>query len=261
MQTLHATIRQQMTTLWSNGLQQVAPKVTCHSLPRISADLYIIMWCIVKYGDPSAFNPSKCTHTAVSSEHTHCEHTPGAVGSHCSSAQGAVGGSVPCSREPQSWYWRRRECCSFTIPTFNPCRTWDSNLQPLDYKSDSLTTRPRLPLHISGQESHLRWHADLQNIPESPSRRSPATPSASSASRQTERLETNPDTNTHIIRSLLIQLYGFILGVARLAEKNWTIQFFTHGSGHARTTVQFKSDNASVIWFVINNTEKKTGFG
>ncbi len=23
----------------------------------------------------SAFNPSKCTHTAVSSEHTHCEHT------------------------------------------------------------------------------------------------------------------------------------------------------------------------------------------
>ncbi len=93
----------------------------------------------------SAFNPSKCTHTAVSSEHTHCEHTPGAVGSHCFSARGAVGGSVPCSRAPQSWYWRRRECCSFTIPTFNPCRTWDSSPQPLDYKSDSLTIRPRLP--------------------------------------------------------------------------------------------------------------------
>ncbi len=93
----------------------------------------------------SAFNPSKCTHTAVSSEHTHCEHAPGAVGSHCSSARGAVGGSVPCSRAPQSWYWRWRECCSFTIPTFNPCRTWDSNPQPLDYKSDSLTIRPRLP--------------------------------------------------------------------------------------------------------------------
>ncbi len=93
----------------------------------------------------SAFNPSKCTHTAVSSEHTHCEHAPGAVGSHCSSARGAIGGSVPCSRAPQSWYWRWRECCSFTIPTFNPCRTWDSNPQPLDYKSDSLTIRPRLP--------------------------------------------------------------------------------------------------------------------
>ncbi len=90
----------------------------------------------------SAFNPSKCTHTA-SSEHTHCEHAPGAVGSHCSSARGAIGGSVPCSRAPQSWYWRWRECCSFTIPTFNPCRTWDSNPQPLDYKSDSLTIRPR----------------------------------------------------------------------------------------------------------------------
>ncbi len=94
----------------------------------------------------SAFNPSKCTHTAVSSEHTHCGHAPGAVGSHCSSARGAIGGSVPCSRAPQSWYWRWRECCSFTVPTFNPCRTWDLNPQPLDYKSDSLTNRPRLPV-------------------------------------------------------------------------------------------------------------------
>ncbi len=32
-------------------------------------------------------------------------------------------------------------------PTNNPCRTWDSNPQPLDYESDSLTIRPRLPLH------------------------------------------------------------------------------------------------------------------
>ncbi len=48
-------------------------------------------WC-------SAFNPSKCTHSVVSSKHTHCEHAPGAVGSHCSSARGAIGGLVPCSR-------------------------------------------------------------------------------------------------------------------------------------------------------------------
>ncbi len=34
----------------------------------------------------SAFNPSKCTHTAVSSEHT-----PRAVGSHCSSAREQLG--------------------------------------------------------------------------------------------------------------------------------------------------------------------------
>ncbi len=30
-------------------------------------------------------------------------------------------------------------------PTDNPCRTRDSNSQPLDYESDPLTIRPRLP--------------------------------------------------------------------------------------------------------------------
>ncbi len=98
----------------------------------------------------SAFNPSKCTHTAVSSEHTHththCEHTPGAVGSQCCGARGAVGGSVPCSRvSPQLWYWGWRERCTFTPPTYNRCRTWDSNPQPSGYKSDSQTIRPLLP--------------------------------------------------------------------------------------------------------------------
>ncbi len=38
-----------------------------------------------------------------------------------------------------------RERCTFTPPTYNSCRTWDSNSQPLDYESDSLTIRPRLP--------------------------------------------------------------------------------------------------------------------
>ncbi len=62
-------------------------------------------------------------------------------------ARGAVGGSVPCSRvSPQSWYWRWREHLLFTPPTDNPCRTWESNRQPLGYKSNSLTIRPRLPL-------------------------------------------------------------------------------------------------------------------
>ncbi len=97
----------------------------------------------------SAFNPSKYTHKAVRSEHTHThrEHTPGAVGSQCCGARGAVGGSVPCSMvSPQSWYWRRRERWLFTPPTYNPCRTWDSNPQLLGYKSNSLSIRPRLPL-------------------------------------------------------------------------------------------------------------------
>ncbi len=34
---------------------------------------------------------------------------------------------------------------TLTPPTYNPCRTWDSNPQPLGYKSNSLSTRPRLP--------------------------------------------------------------------------------------------------------------------
>ncbi len=101
-----------------------------------------VWWPILEIGALHLTHPSAHTQQWVVNTHTH---TPGAVGSHCSSARGAVGGSVPCSRAPQSWYWRWRECCSFTIPTFNPCRTWDLNPQPLDYKSDSLTIRPRLP--------------------------------------------------------------------------------------------------------------------
>ncbi len=108
-----------------------------------------VWWPILEIGPLHLTHPSAHTQQWVV-----CSHTPGAVGSHCSSARGAVGGSVPCSRAPQSWYWRWRECCSFTIPTFNPCRTWDSNPQPLDYKSDSLTTRPRLPHHHCSPERY-----------------------------------------------------------------------------------------------------------
>ncbi len=87
----------------------------------------------------SAFNPSKCTLTAVN---THLEQWAAPY----FGARGAVGGSVPCSRvSPQSWYWRWREHLLFTPPTDNPCRTWESNRQPLGYKSNSLTIRPRLP--------------------------------------------------------------------------------------------------------------------
>ncbi len=60
-----------------------------------------------------------------------------------------LGGSVPCSRAPQSWYWGWRECSSFTIPTFNPCRTWDSNPQPLDYKTFGLQMSDRLRSALS----------------------------------------------------------------------------------------------------------------
>ncbi len=42
----------------------------------------------------SLFGKGSAEHTAVSIEHTHHEHTPGAVGS----TWGAVEGSMPCSR-------------------------------------------------------------------------------------------------------------------------------------------------------------------
>ncbi len=101
----------------------------------------------------SAFNPSKV--------HTHSsEHTPGAVGSHlCYGAQGAVGGSVPCSRAPQSWYWRWRECSAFTPPTYNSC--WPETRTPFDYESDSLTIRPGLPMTCKPYyDFHLVWLTD-----------------------------------------------------------------------------------------------------
>ncbi len=56
----------------------------------------------------SAFNPSKCnnkhTHTPPHTENTHPEQWACIL--YCGT-RGAVGGSVPCSRAPQSWYWGR----------------------------------------------------------------------------------------------------------------------------------------------------------
>ncbi len=80
--------------------------------------------------------PLHLTHpSAHSQQWTHTRSS----GQPCCGARGAVGGSVPCSRvSPQSWYWRWREHLLFTPPTDNPCWTWESNLQPLGYKSNSL---------------------------------------------------------------------------------------------------------------------------
>ncbi len=90
--------------------------------------------------------PLHLTHPSAHSQQW--THTRSSGQPYCG-ARGAVGGSVPCSRvSPQSWYWRWREHLLFTPPTDNPCRTWESNLQPLGYKSNSLTIRPRLPLKV-----------------------------------------------------------------------------------------------------------------
>ncbi len=91
--------------------------------------------------------PLHLTHPSAHSQqwiHTRSSGQP------CCGARGAVGGSVPCSRvSPQSWYWGWRERWLFTPPTDNPCQTWEANLQPLGYKSDSLTIRLRLPIATS----------------------------------------------------------------------------------------------------------------
>ncbi len=89
----------------------------------------------------SAFNPSKVH--IHSSKHSHCEHTPGIVGSHlCCSARGAVGGLVSCSSAPQLWFRGWRERCTFPYiyihPHLQSLPARDSDLQPFDYKSDSL---------------------------------------------------------------------------------------------------------------------------
>ncbi len=124
-------------------------KSTLFGLPKVDAfsesDVTYgqVWWPILGISALYLTHP-KCTH---SSEHTQHEHTPGAVGSHlCCATRGAVVGSVPCSRAPQSWYWGWRECCTFTPPHLQFLLARDSNSQPLDYESDSLTIRPRLPL-------------------------------------------------------------------------------------------------------------------
>ncbi len=96
-----------------------------------------VKWHMAKYATLtrnvcSAFNPSKCTHIV----NTHPEQWAAIL-------RRAVGGSVPCSRAPQSWYRGWRECWTFTPPTYNPCWTWDSNPWPLGCKSYSLTIRVR----------------------------------------------------------------------------------------------------------------------
>ncbi len=97
-----------------------------------------VTWHTAKNGDLySEF--VLCIYPILSAHTQQWTHTH-TVGSHlCCGARGAVGGTVPCSRAPQSWYWGWRERWLFTSPTYNSCR------QPLGHESDSDSIRPRLP--------------------------------------------------------------------------------------------------------------------
>ncbi len=98
----------------------------------------VVTWHTAKYGDLYSefvlcLLPIQSAHTQQWT-HTHCEHTPRSVGSHLFCV-GAVGGSVTCSRVPQSWYWRWKRALYIHFPhlQFLPAR--DSNSQPLDCES------------------------------------------------------------------------------------------------------------------------------
>ncbi len=100
------------------------------------------------------------THTAVSSEetHTHTRTHTHTEASQCSGAWWTVGGSVPCSTVSlQLWYWGWRERWTFTPPTYNPCRTRDSNPRPLGYKPNSLSIRTRLAQLYSCSSCYPHW--------------------------------------------------------------------------------------------------------
>ncbi len=115
-------------TVWMMlGGPQVYSFYTTATIALVKLCLYVtnwqrdnVTWHTTKYGDPfSEFVLCKIAYTQQWT-HKHRKHTPGAVGSHlCCGTRGAVGGSVPCSRAPQSWYWGWRERCTFTPPTYN----------------------------------------------------------------------------------------------------------------------------------------------
>ncbi len=111
----------------------------------------------------SAFIPSK-VHTH-SSEHTHTPWT------HTRSS----GQPFMLWRPGSSWVFGallkgtsvvvlkvERERWTFTPPTYNSCRTWDSNSRPLGYESDSLTSRPRLPIKHAQHKKKKEMHTNKQ---------------------------------------------------------------------------------------------------
>ncbi len=102
------------------------------------------MWpSMVSHNVCSTFNPSKCTHTIVNI-HTPSTHNwrsgqpmlrhPGSSWGFSTLLKG-LASVVVLKVERERWL--------FTPPTDNSCQTWDSNLRPSVYKSDSLSIRPR----------------------------------------------------------------------------------------------------------------------
>ncbi len=100
----------------------------------------------------STFNPSKCAHTAVSSEQNTHTHTVNTHQEQWAAINAAAPGEQLWVRCLAQGHLSRGieggESAVHSLPphpTYNPCRSWDSNLRPLGYKSYSLYIRSRLP--------------------------------------------------------------------------------------------------------------------
>ncbi len=103
------------------------PTSTNVSEPDIQIVKVKVMWHTAKYGDPYSeivlcIYPSMCTHTHSSEHtHTHREHTRGQP--FMLRRAGSIRRFGAFLKGNSSWYWRWRGCCTFTPPTYNPCRT------------------------------------------------------------------------------------------------------------------------------------------
>ncbi len=108
----------------------------------IYLNLNYLKWLVAKWWMCSAFNPFKCTHTAVNT-HTHRSRAANA-------ADPGEQLGVRSRVSPQSWYWRWREHLLFTPPHWQFLPAQDSNPQPR-------VTSPML--HPFGHRLPL-WRAD-----------------------------------------------------------------------------------------------------
>ncbi len=111
------------------------------------------MWPILEIGPLHLTHPS--AHTQQWVVNTHCEH-PEQWAAIIAPAPGEQLGVWCLAQGHLSHGIEGGESAVHSqVPTINPCRTWDSNPQPLDYKSDSLTIRPRLPIRTDSWKKRL----------------------------------------------------------------------------------------------------------
>ncbi len=126
-----------------------------------------VTWHVAKYGNPYSelvlcIYPIQSAHTH-SSEHTHTVNThPEQWAAIYAAAPGEQLGVRCLAQGHLSRGIEGEESAVHSLPpTYNSCRTWDSNSQPLDYESDYLTIRARLPHKYGSQVKRLSSKGSL----------------------------------------------------------------------------------------------------